>query len=259
MFLQKVDVQQQSDLPVEVQGLGLSFCSMERRTLKADFVRLVGRHKARSQANSSFFWALRSVSFIVNQGDRLAVIGDNGAGKSTLLRVIAGIYPPSEGVVSCHGNVYPLFQMGMGFNFEVSAEENAILALGFYGLSRKEVKPLLDGIFDFAELQQFRHQPLKTYSNGMVTRLAFTVSTTINPDILILDEVLAGGDIRWMPKALSRIENKMDSARCIIMVSHSMEMVRKYCNRFLWLSKGQIKALGGPDVVDQYVAWDAAT
>lgn len=237
---------------VSVEHLGVRFRLSAPGSLKGKFVSLLKGERPHEKTGAVDIWAVKDVSFKVEEGDRLGIIGDNGAGKSTLLKAIVGIYPPTTGTVKCYGNIYPLLQLGLGFNPEMTGEENCFLAMSFFEKGKKEVIPLLEEIFDFSVLQEFRYQPLKTYSGGMISRLAFTLATTASPDILILDEVFAGGDIHWTQRALKRLESKLDSSRALIMVSHSMAHIRSYCNRCLWLAGGRIMDAGGMEVVDRY-------
>jgi len=220
-------------------------------SLKGEIVGRLSRRKT-AKSEPASFWALRDATFTLFMGDRLGVIGDNGAGKSTLLKIIAGVLPPTAGSAGCYGRVYSLLQYGMGFNPELTGEENVYMGMSYFGLGRQEVRPLLDDVFDFCELGEFRTQPLKTYSGGMVARLAFAVSTAIDPDVLVLDEVFAAGDIHWVDKALERLVNIMNKSRLVIMASHSMGQIRQYTNKVMWLDKGEIRAFGGEEVVDAY-------
>jgi len=237
---------------LDATDLGICFKLWTRTTLKGQFVRKLTRSKTYETIDHGEFWALRHVSFQLRRGDRLGIIGDNGAGKSTLLKILVGIYPPTEGTVSCHATIYPLLQLGLGFNPEVTGEENAYLAMAFFGMGKEQVRPLLDELFAFSEVEDFRHRPLKTYSAGMVGRLAFTLATAVPADLLVLDEVFSSGDIHWTEKAVKRIEARIEQSRALIMVSHSMEQIRKYCNKCLLLEKGRAVDLGGTEVVDRY-------
>ena len=242
-----------SDSPlVEVMDLGISFRLWAPTTLKRQVITSLWGLGSDQTNNGNAFWALRKVSFAIRSGDRLGVIGDNGAGKSTLLRLIAGIYPATEGAVVCNGTIYPLLQLGLGFNYEMTGEENCYLAMSFFGMGRRQIAPLLEEIFSFSELESFRHQPMKTYSTGMVGRLAFTIATSVRPDILVLDEVFASGDIHWTQRAIKRLENRIENSRGLIMVSHSMDQIGTYCNKCLWLDRGKVVGFGGTELVDRY-------
>ncbi len=187
---------------------------------------------------------LKNISIEILQGDRVGVIGRNGAGKSTLLRVIAGIYTPDSGAVSITGKIAPLIELGVGFNGEMTGEENVMLSGVLMGATRNEMKRKIDEIFDFAELSEYRHTPLKYYSTGMGMRLSFSLATSIDPEILILDEVFAGGDSSFVKKASGRMNEKINNAKIVLMVSHDMNLIKSICNRIIWLEKGVVKKVG---------------
>lgn len=223
------------------------------RSLKETFVNFVMRRKyGPTFANIN---ALDGVSLHVGEGERVGVVGDNGAGKSTLFKVIARIYPPTTGSVSHHGFLVPLLEVGIGFNPELSGHENVFMTGAIMGLGRRAMAEKVEAIFDFAELHDFRDTPLKYYSTGMVQRLAFTVATQIDPEILLLDEVFSTGDVHWLQKAEQRMKDLIERARIFMLVSHNMEQVQRYCERVIWMRKGKIVADGPPDeVLPDYVA-----
>jgi ABC-type polysaccharide/polyol phosphate transport system ATPase subunit len=238
---------------LRMEAVSLCFRITPRTTLKAELLKTRRSGLALlSECWKEPIWAVRDVSFALSAGDRLAIIGDNGAGKSSLLKIIAGIYRPTSGVVNYGGRVLSLLQLGVGFNGEMTGEENVYLAMSFFGVSRGEVKTLVDEIFGFSELNTHRSVQLKRYSTGMVARLGFTIATILPCDVLILDEVFATGDIHWTDKALSRLESRMEASKAMIMASHSMSHIREYCNRVLWLANGQAVAIGGLELVDKY-------
>lgn len=237
---------------LEVKDLSICFHLRPPTTLKGEMMRRFGGNQPRIPKTE--FWALKDVSFTLYEGDSLGIVGDNGAGKSSLLKLIVGIYPPTDGVITYSGSMFPLLQTGLGFDMELTGDENVFLSMAWFGLSKKQVRPLLDQVFEFSELQEFRDQPLKTYSTGMISRLGFTLSTMVVSDILVLDEVFASGDIHWVGKALKRLEHRMASSKMLLMVSHSMHTIRQYCNKCLWLAHGKTADFGGLDVVDRYEA-----
>jgi ABC-2 type transport system ATP-binding protein len=244
------------NLLLDVRDVGIRFRRVPPTTLKQTLVKaLFSNNKAKS-TDAEYLWALRDVSFSLSEGDRLGIVGHNGAGKSTLARVIAGVYPQTTGTVERIGNIFPVFQLALGFNLDLTGEENVFLEMAFFGLGGREVRLMLDDIFEFSELQQFRHQPVKTYSGGMIGRLAFTIATSITPDVLILDEVFAAGDRWWIPKAVNRLESRMNSSRAIIMISPTEQLIRIYCNKILWLAAGQVVAYGGHEILDAFSSGD---
>ena len=197
------------------------------------------------------FWALRHVSFELSHGESLAVIGPNGAGKSTLLQVLAGIMRPSEGTVEVVGHVSGLLGLGVGFDMELSGAENILLGGAFLGLDDAKVKELAPSIVEFADLGQFIDAPLKTYSTGMQARLGFSIATAVDPDILLLDEVLATGDANFREKSKARVIELVRSAKGVVLVTHDMNWVREYCNRAILLEKGRVVLEGDPEEVVQ--------
>ena len=195
------------------------------------------------------FWALRHVSFELTHGESLAVIGPNGAGKSTLLQVLAGIMRPTEGAVDVVGQVSGLLGLGVGFDPELSGVENILLGGAFLGLEDATVKELLPSIIEFADLGEFIDAPLKTYSQGMKARLGFAIATAVDPDILLLDEVLATGDANFRAKSKARIVELVKAAKGVVLVTHDMDWVTEYCNRAILLEKGRVILEGKPEEV----------
>lgn len=198
----------------------------------------------KNQVSFEEFWALQDVSFEVKQGDALGLIGLNGSGKSTMLKTIAGVLKPTEGTVQVYGNVAPLIELGAGFDMDLTARENIFLNGALLGHSRKEMEGYYDDIVEFSELENFMNVPVKNFSSGMVSRLAFSIATIGTPDILICDEVLSVGDFRFQEKCEKRIQAMIDKGTTILFVSHSIAQVRKICNKIVWLEKGKLKRFG---------------
>src|SRR5712691_7029024 len=203
----------------------------------------------RSKAYHQDFWALRQVSFAVQPGESWGIIGENGAGKSTLLKLIAGVTRPSQGSVEVRGRVGALLELGTGFHPEYTGRENIYFSAAMMGLSKPETEALLPKIIDFSGLGNFIDRPVKTYSTGMFMQLKFSVATTINPDILITDEVLAVGDESFQKKCVRRMEAFLAQGKSLLFCSHSMYHVRKLCQKALWLERGQVRAVGDVSVV----------
>ena len=204
---------------------------------------------------SETFWALRDVSFSVATGQMVGVIGANGAGKSTLLRLIGGVGQPDQGSVRLQGRIGALLDLGVGFHPELTGRENVFISGVISGLTRHEVKQRFEEIVAFAELEEFIDNPLRTYSSGMQMRLGFAVAAHIEPEILLIDEVLAVGDIAFQQKCLDRIAQFKAEGCTILLVSHDTSSVRQLCDEVIWLRQGKLIAHGPPDVVvDQYVA-----
>jgi len=217
-------------------------------TIRQSVANMLGRQSAKR------FWALRHVTLRVPHGESLGVIGPNGAGKSTLLQVLAGIMRPSEGLVDVSGSVSGLLGLGVGFDVELSGVENILLGGAFLGLDDARVKRLLPSIVEFADLGEFIDAPLKTYSSGMRARLGFAIATAVDPDILLLDEVLATGDANFRAKSKARVIELVQAAKAVVLVTHDMDWVREYCNRAILLEKGQVIVEGEPNqVVEEHL------
>ena len=195
------------------------------------------------------FSALRDVSFEVKRGEIVGIIGRNGAGKSTLLKVISGIFKPTSGKVVTAGRVAPMLELGSGFDMELSGHDNIFLNGAILGFSEEFLKSKYDEIVAFSELGEFIDMPLKTYSSGMLARLAFSVATMIEPEILIVDEILSVGDAAFQEKSRARMMELMSGGTTVLFVSHSMNQIREMCERVIWLEHGIIKKIGNANVV----------
>ncbi len=201
------------------------------------------------------FWSLRNVSFSVNQGDSLGIIGRNGAGKTTLLRVLSGIVLPTEGKVTVNGRFATLIGLGAGFDYERTGRENIYLNAAIQGVMPREVDKVIDEVIDFTELKDFIDRPVKLYSNGMVARLGFSIAIYTLPDIVFLDEILSVGDVDFQTKSLNRIRQMMASGKTLVFVSHNMTAISYLCDRVIWLDRGEVKMYGkGDEVIEAYRA-----
>ena len=201
------------------------------------------------------FWALNDITLDIRHGDRVGIIGANGAGKSTLLKLITGIYIPAKGRLKIVGDIAPLIDLGAGFNPEISAHENIILYGALLGHGRQEMESKVKRIIEFAGVEEFAEMPTKYYSTGMQLRLSFSVATDILPEILLIDEVFAGGDTEFKRKAKQRMESLIDNAKILVMVSHNLELLKDLCTRIIWLDKGRIVADGdSQEIIDAYLA-----
>ncbi len=199
------------------------------------------------------FWALKDVSFTVDKGEVLGIIGNNGAGKSTLLKVISAIMKPTEGSVKVFGNVVPMLELGSGFDFDLTGHENIFLNGAILGYSEEFLNAKYDEIVEFSELGQFVRAPLRNYSSGMIMRLAFSIATVVNPDILIVDEILAVGDAAFQEKSKARMMELMSGGTTVLFVSHHLPQIREMCDKVLWLEHGQVKMVGPTeDICDIY-------
>ena len=199
------------------------------------------------------FYALRDISFDIHQGEIVGIIGKNGSGKSTLLKIISGIYKPTSGTSAYVGRIAPMLELGSGFDYELSGQENIFLNGAILGFDEKFLKDKYEEILSFSELGDFIYQPLKTYSSGMIMRLAFSIATQVIPDILIVDEILAVGDEHFQEKSRARMMQLMQSGTTVLMVSHNIAQIREMCSRVIWLDQGTKRMDGevGP-ICDAY-------
>ncbi len=195
------------------------------------------------------FTALEDVSFEVKKGEVVGIIGRNGAGKSTLLKVISGILKPSEGKIETKGNIVPMLELGSGFDMELSGKENIYLNGAILGYSKAFLDEKYEQIVEFSELGEFIYQPIRNYSSGMLARLAFSIATVVEPEILIVDEILSVGDAQFQQKSERRMMELMQGGTTVLFVSHSMEQIRKICQRVVWLEHGKVKEIGTVDEV----------
>lgn len=199
------------------------------------------------------FWALKDVSFEVYEGDAIGLVGLNGSGKSTMLKVIAGVLKPTKGSVSVRGSVAPLIELGAGFDMDLTARENVFLNGALLGYSRATMEKYYEDIVEFSELKDFMNVPVKNFSSGMVSRLAFSIATIGKPDILIVDEVLSVGDFLFQEKCKQRIEHMLNHGTTLLFVSHSIEQVKSLCNKIVWMQSGALRMFGETsDIADLY-------
>jgi len=233
---------------ITIQDLSIKFRIYHDRSpsLKDYFASFFKRGNKSSYAD---FWAVNNASLEIKSGERVGIIGHNGAGKSTLLKAICRIYKPSTGKVVVDGRIAPLLEIGAGFHPEFTGRENIYLNGAILGYTKEQLKIVEPEVIAFAELEEFIDTPVKYYSTGMYMRLAFSLATAIHPDILILDEIFAGGDVHFMEKAKSRMHEIIDKANIMVMVSHDSDLVRLLCNRIIWMDHGKIIADGTPEVV----------
>lgn len=220
-------------------------------SIKEYFANLFRKNKKKSYTD---FLALQGVTFSVNDGERLGIVGRNGAGKSTLLRTISRIYEPTTGKIDVKGRVAPLLDIGAGFHPEFSGRENIYFNGAFLGYSKEQLREIEKEVIEFAELEDFIDTPVKYYSTGMYMRLAFSLATTVHPDILILDELFVGGDASFVQKGKERMNKMIDRSSVMILVSHDPSLLRSLCDRYIWLDHGKVIADGDVSVLDAYCA-----
>ncbi|WP_256715997.1 ABC transporter ATP-binding protein [Paenibacillus odorifer] len=235
---------------IEVLDVSMRF-NLEKEkinSLKEYIIKLLKRDIDRDE-----FFALRNISFKVEKGDSFAIVGGNGSGKSTMLKIISGIFSPTTGKTIINGSVAPLIELGAGFDMELTARENVYLNGALLGYSKKFLHERYDDIIDFSELHEFVDVPLKNYSSGMIARLGFSIATIVNPDVLIVDEILAVGDAAFQAKCEQRMSDMTSAGATLILVSHSIDQVKKVCKNAIWINKGEVKAIGTVDeVCDAY-------
>ncbi|WP_139360191.1 ABC transporter ATP-binding protein [Mycobacterium sp. D16Q16] len=223
------------------------------RSLKKAFLGKAGGAIGRNESNVVVIEALRDITLSLKEGDRIGLVGHNGAGKSTLLRLLSGIYEPTRGSSSIQGRVAPVFDLGVGMDPEISGYENIIIRGMFLGQTRKQMQDKVDEIADFTELGEYLAMPLRTYSTGMRVRLAMGVVTSIDPEILLLDEGIGAVDAEFMKKARVRLQQLVERSGMLVFASHSNEFLARLCNTAMWIDHGTIKMSGGiEDVVRAY-------
>jgi len=229
------------------------------RSIKKAFLGKAGGSIGRNTSNVVVIEALRDITMSLKMGDRVGLVGHNGAGKSTLLRLLSGIYEPTRGSATVHGRVAPVFDLGVGMDPEISGFENIIIRGLFLGQTRKQMLAKVDEIAEFTELGEYLSMPLRTYSTGMRVRLAMGVVTSIDPEILLLDEGIGAVDAEFMKKARSRLQDLVARSGILVFASHSNEFLAQLCDTAMWVDHGTIKMVGGiEDVVRGYEGEDAA-
>ena len=218
-------------------------------TIKEFIIRTIKRNKS----ESTIFTALKNVSFEIKKGERVGIIGFNGAGKSTLLKLLSGIYDPTEGSICTKGKLAPLLELGAGFDNNYSGKANIFLNGAFLGYSEKFIKEKYDEIVEFSELGESINYPVKNYSSGMRAKLGFSIASVVEPDILVIDEILSVGDIKFQRKSADKLRALIDSGITVLLVSHSIGQIRDICNKAIWIDNGEIQMMGDvDDVCDAY-------
>ncbi len=239
---------------IEVNNVSMRFnLGIEKGfSIKQAFVDLFDAEKRKEKKKQEEFWALKDVTFEVNKGEVIGFIGSNGAGKSTLLKVVAGVMKPTKGEVKVYGNICPMIELGAGFDMDLTARENIFLNGSVMGYSQKFIESKFDEIIEFSELRDFIDVPVKNFSSGMVARLAFSIATIVEPEILIVDEILSVGDIAFQAKCEEKMKNMINNGATVLYVSHSLESIRTICNKVIWLEKGKVKKIGDASICSEF-------
>lgn len=241
------------DNVIEVKNVSMRFIMEQEKTdtIKEYFVKLLQR-----KLKFSGFMALKGVSFDIRRGEAVALIGGNGAGKSTMLKLIAGVMQPTGGSVSIHGSIAPLIELSAGFDPDLTGRENIFLNGALLGHKHKYMQEHYQSIVDFAELEPFIDIPVRSYSSGMIARLGFSIATTVDADIVVVDEVLAVGDYSFQQKCYRRMEEMLGKGKTLLFVSHEAKQVKKLCDRAVWLDHGLLMRDGpAAEVCDAYMEW----
>lgn len=241
-----------SEIMIEVSNVSMRFnLGIEKGfSLKQWFVDL-GKKKEIKKNNE--FWALKDINFKINKGEVIGFIGSNGAGKSTLLKVVSGVMKPTTGDVNVYGNICPMIELGAGFDSQLTARENIYLNGAVMGYSKELIDSKFDEIVKFSELKDFLDVPVQNFSSGMVARLAFSIATIVDPEILIVDEILSVGDIAFQAKSEAKMLEMIGGGTTVLFVSHSIDQIKKMCNRVVWLDHGKIVKIGGKEICDEYI------
>lgn len=235
-----------NDLMIQVRDVSMRFkMSNDRITSIKELVTQMAKGKVKYNE----FWALHDVNFEVKRGEVVGIIGRNGAGKSTILKIISGIMKPTTGDVVRYGNIVPMLELGSGFDYDLTGRENIFLNGAILGYSKEFLHAKYDEILAFSELGEFINMPIRNYSSGMLMRLAFSIATVVNPEILIVDEILSVGDENFQKKSHARMLELMSGGTTVLFVSHSLEQIRDMCNRVVWLDGGTVKMFGDVNTV----------
>lgn len=215
-------------------------------SLKLFFINMF---KEKKKEPKKEFWALKNIDFEVKQGEVVGFVGCNGAGKSTLLKIVAGVMKPTKGTVERYGNVCPMIELGAGFDMDLTARENIYLNGAILGYSKEFINEKFDEIVEFSELKEFLDVPVRNFSSGMVTRLAFSIATIVDPEILVVDEILSVGDIAFQQKSENKMRSMIKGGTTVLFVSHSLDQIESLCDRVVWLENGTVKKIGEPKTI----------
>lgn len=243
---------------IEVNDVSMRFnLGIEKGfSLKQGFIDFFSREKRKEkkeQKKNNEFWALKNVDFKIKKGEVVGFIGSNGAGKSTLLKVVAGVMKPSKGEVKAYGNICPMIELGAGFDPQLTARENIYLNGAVMGYSKELIDSKFNEIVEFSELKDFLDVPVQNFSSGMTARLAFSIATIVDPEILIVDEILSVGDIAFQAKSEAKMLSMITGGTTVLFVSHSIEQIKKMCDRVVWIEHGVIQKIGSKEICEEYI------
>ena len=241
---------------IELENISMRFnLGIEKDfSIKQAFVNFFSFKKRKKDKKNETFWALNDVSLKVKKGEVVGLIGSNGAGKSTLLKVVSGVMKPTKGKVTVNGDISPMIELGAGFYMNLTARENIYLNGAILGYSKKFLIEKFDEIVEFSELREFLDVPVKNFSSGMIAKLAFSIATIVNPQILIVDEILSVGDIKFQEKSKNKMMEMITGGTTVLYVSHSIDSIKSLCTKVVWLEHGKIIKMGDPkEICDEYI------
>ena len=241
---------------IELENISMRFnLGIEKDfSIKQAFVNFFSFKKRKKDKKNETFWALSDVSLKVKKGEVVGLIGSNGAGKSTLLKVVSGVMKPTKGKVIVNGDISPMIELGAGFDMNLTARENIYLNGAILGYSKKFLIEKFDEIVEFSELREFLDVPVKNFSSGMIAKLAFSIATIVNPQILIVDEILSVGNIKFQEKSKNKMMEMITGGTTVLYVSHSIDSIKSLCTKVVWLEHGKIIKMGDPkEICDEYI------
>lgn len=236
---------------IKLENVGMKFnLGIEKNfSFKQLFITILSFKKRKQE----YFWALKDIDLEIEKGEVVGFVGPNGAGKSTLLKVVSGVMKPTNGKVEVNGVISPMIELGAGFDSELTARENIFLNAAILGYSEEFIKSKFDEIVEFSELKEFLDVPVKNFSSGMIARLAFSIATVVDPEILVVDEILSVGDINFQEKSRKKMEEMIKGGTTVLFVSHSLATIKSICTRVVWIDHGKIKMIGdAKEVCDLY-------
>ena len=241
------------DSMIKVEDVSMKFnLGIEKNfSLKLFFINMFKPKKKDEKKRNKDFWALKHLNFEVERGEVVGFVGGNGAGKSTLLKVVSGVMKPTEGKITVAGNICPMIELGAGFDMDLTARENIYLNGSILGYSREFIDQKFDEIVSFSELQDFLEVPVRNFSSGMVARLAFSIATQVDPEILIVDEILSVGDLNFQQKSEAKMRSMITGGTTVLYVSHSIDSIRSLCDKVVWLDHGKVVMSGNTEKVCQ--------